>query len=126
MMLFFVGLEDMKMLRCPMHSTFSDIFFCIKDEVMEVLSRMVVSDFLDYTRSDFMSVCLRRKKNTFGYLSFILLIITNLCILCYFCLGVRRRNCLEVFSSFRSLPTIVLDESLARWCTDSLCFSAKL
>ena len=48
--------------RCPMHYISPEVSFSIKDEVMENLDRMVVSEFLDFIKNGSMSIFQDQKK----------------------------------------------------------------
>lgn len=50
--------------RCPMLSISPEVSFSIKDEVMENLDRMVVSEFLDFIKNGSMSIFQDQKKQT--------------------------------------------------------------
>lgn len=48
--------------RCPMHYISPEVSFSTKDEVMENLDRMVVSEFLDFIKNGSMSIFQDQKK----------------------------------------------------------------
>ena len=50
--------------QCPMLSISPEVSFSIKDEVMENLDRMVVSEFLDFIKNGSMSIFQDEKKQT--------------------------------------------------------------
>lgn len=50
--------------RCPMLSISPEASFSIKDEVMENLDHMVVSEFLDFIKNGSMSIFQDQKKQT--------------------------------------------------------------
>ena len=50
--------------QCPMLSISPEVSFSIKDEVMENLDRMVVSEFLDFIKNGSMSIFQDQKKQT--------------------------------------------------------------
>lgn len=48
--------------QCPMLCISPEVSFSIKDEVMENLDRMVVSEFLDFIKNGSMSIFQDEKK----------------------------------------------------------------
>lgn len=50
--------------QCPMLSISPEASFSTKDEVMENLDRMVVSEFLDFIKNGSMSIFQDQKKQT--------------------------------------------------------------